>query len=170
MILFLEGNDHDQQAAQALLQESGFTFSVRGSDGPCAGAWPGTAEEDLLLAFMEHFIDGIVIMDVETAGVKYANRAFAEMLGYSLKEVHSLKVWDWDAAWSQNELKRMYATRNWPGERFETRYRRKDGQVLDVAISHKPIAYQGQEVVFCLVRDISDRKQAESASYPIHRG
>lgn len=130
MILHLDGNEYDRQAAQELLREHGLKFRLQGGDSPGVVANPDTAEENLPLAFMEHFIDGIVILDAATAKVKYANNAFAEMLGYNLEEVHRLKVWDWDAVWSQEELEQMYVTRNWPGERFETRHRRKDGQIL----------------------------------------
>ncbi|MGE4544279.1 MAG: PAS domain S-box protein [Pedobacter sp.] len=161
MTLVLEGSGHDQEALQQLLQDHGYRVSLRCGDIPDAAALPETAEEDLPLAFMQHFIDGVLIVDVETVGVKYANNAFAEMLGYSLEEVHRQKVWDWDAVWSREEIERMYATRNWIGERFETRLRRKDGQLLDVDVSHKPISWRGMEVILCVIKDISERKKTE---------
>lgn len=122
---------------------------------------PGCQTEDLRLIFMEHSIDGIVIMDAATAGVINANTAFARMLGYSREEVLRQKVWDWDANWSREHLEQMFATRNWPAERFETRHRRKDGQVLDVAISVTEILWQGEPVIFCVVKDISESKHQE---------
>ena len=163
MILYLEGNDHDREAAQALLQEHGFKVSLQSGGVPGAAACPDMAEEDLPLAFLEHSIDGIVILDVETVGVLYANNAFVEMLGYSLEELHGLKVWDLDAVYSREEIEEIYATRNWPGERFETRHRRKGGRLLDVDVSHKPIIWRGKEVIFCVVKDISERKRTERA-------
>ena len=163
MILYLEGNDHDQQAAQALLQEQGFNVSLRRGENTSSAGLFETTEESLPLAFMEHFMDGIVILDVETVGVLYANNAFAEMLGYGLEEIRRLKVWDLDAVWSREEIEGMFSTRNWLGERFETRHRRKDGQLVDVAISHQPISWKGREVIFCVVRDINGRKKTERA-------
>jgi PAS domain S-box-containing protein len=159
MILVLEGNNQDPEALQKLLREHGYTASLHSADSPVACS--DAAEEGLPLAFMEHSIDGIVIMDVATVGVQYANKAFADMLGYSLEEIRRQKVWDWDAAWSREEIERMYATRNWLGEHFETRLRRKDGRVLDVAVSHKPIFWKGREVVLCVIKDISERKKTE---------
>jgi PAS domain S-box-containing protein len=161
MYLVLEGNDHDPKALQKLLRDHGYTVSLRSGDMPGAAAWPETAEEGLPLAFLEHFIDGIVIMDVETVGVKYANKAFADMLGYSLDEIRTHKVWDWDVVWSREDIEQMYATRNWLGEHFETRLRRKDGQAVDVSISHKSMTWRGEEVVFCAIEDISERKKTE---------
>jgi diguanylate cyclase (GGDEF)-like protein/PAS domain S-box-containing protein len=108
-------------------------------------------------AFMEHSIDGIVIMDIETAGVVDTNSAFAEMLGYSPEELRRLHAWDWDARWSREELEAMFAKNDWPN-RFETRHRRKDGRVLDVAISATQIPWQGRIVSFCVVKDITETK------------
>lgn len=161
MILHIEGNDQDRQAAQELLQDHGFTVSLQREDRPSLTAQVKAAEEDLPLAFLEPFIDGIVIVDAETSEVLYANPAFAEMLGYSQKEVRQHKIWDWDVVWSREEIEQMYATRNRLEERFETRFRRKDGQVLDVAVTHNPITWKGKEVIFCVARDISERKQTE---------
>lgn len=121
----------------------------------------GCPADDLRLAFLEHSIDGIVIVDFATAGVVDTNSAFAEMLGYSVEEVRQLHVWDWDANWSRAELKKKFATRNCPDARFETRHRRKDGQVVDVAISMTPILWLEKKVVFCVVKDISEQKRQE---------
>lgn len=161
MILILEENDHNPEALQQLLQDHGYKVTLRRGDIAGVPAWPATLEDDLPLAFLEHFVDGILIMDAHTAGVKYANQAFAAMLGYSLEEIRRQKVWDWDVVWSREEIEQMYATRNWLGEHFETRLQRKDGQVLDVAISHQPVSWRGTEVIFCAVEDISERKNNE---------
>lgn len=112
----------------------------------------------LRLAFMEYSIDGIVIMDGETAQVIDANTAFAGMLGYSLDEVRRLHAWDWNAQWSRPELEGMFTSGRLLNQRFETRHRRKDGQVLDVAISVTEIPWQGRSVIFCVVKDISVSK------------
>lgn len=107
-------------------------------------------------AFMEHSIDGIVIMDVDTAGVIDANSAFARMLGYTLEEVCRLYVWDWDANWSESQLREMFVGRSWPDQRFDTRHRCKDGKIVDVDVSVTGILWQGKPVIFCVVRDISE--------------
>ncbi len=120
----------------------------------------GSQNDGLRLVFMEHSIDGIVIMDIHTAGVIDANSAFADMLGYTLEEVRQLKVWDWDALWSRKALEKMVATRDFLN-RFETRHRRKDGQLVEVAISITEIHWQGKPVAFCVVRDISESKRQE---------
>ena len=121
----------------------------------------GALSADLYRTFMEQSIDGIVIMDMETAGVIDANTAFAEMLGYTVEEVCRMKVWDWDAHWSQKELEQRFADNDWSERRFETRHRRRDGRILDVTISSTQIQWQGKPVSFCVVRDISEAKHQQ---------
>jgi diguanylate cyclase (GGDEF)-like protein/PAS domain S-box-containing protein len=118
-------------------------------------------DEDLRLAFMEHSIDGIVIIEYDTAAVIDTNSAFAEMLGYSVEEVRRMHVWDWDAFWSREELERRFAKHDWPVNRFETCHRHKDGRVLDVTISVTNVCWKEKQVAFCVVRDISEPKRQE---------
>ncbi len=161
MILHIEGSDQDQEAAQELLREHGFSVSMPGGKTPAWASYSALPAEDLLTAFLEHCIDGILIMDVETIGILYANKAFAEMLGYSIEEIRRTKIWDWEVTYSRDEIERAYATRNWAGERFETQHRRKDGQIVDVDVSHKPIFWKGKEVIFCVIKNITERKRTE---------
>jgi PAS domain S-box-containing protein len=57
----------------------------------------------------------------------------------------------------------MIRTVDEAGDHFETRHRRKDGSVYDVEISTNGAIYAGQKLVFCVCRDITERKQAEAA-------
>jgi hypothetical protein len=47
------------------------------------------------------------------------------------------------------------------GDHFVTRHRRKDGTLCDVEISTNGAVYRGQKLIFCVCRDITDRKRAE---------
>jgi diguanylate cyclase (GGDEF)-like protein/PAS domain S-box-containing protein len=133
--------------------------SSRRDVGGLEGAeWDISEAGALCRAFMEYSIDGIVIMDGETSRVVEANSAFADMLGYSLEEVRRLHVWDWEAQWSREELEGNVKTADFSNCRFETRHRRKDGQIVDVEVSSINIQWQGRTVVFCVVKDIRDYK------------
>ncbi|MFZ5906797.1 MAG: EAL domain-containing protein [Nitrospirota bacterium] len=111
---------------------------------------------------MEQSRDGIVILD-QDGGVYEANLRFAAMLGYSLEEVRSLHVWDWDYQWSSDQLIEMIRSVDEAGDHFETRHRRRDGSIYDVEISTNGAFVGGQKLVFCVCRDISERKAAEKA-------
>ncbi|MEN6308528.1 MAG: PocR ligand-binding domain-containing protein [Anaerohalosphaeraceae bacterium] len=104
--------------------------------------------------------DGIVALD-QDGKVYEANRRYAEMLGYTMEEVYHLHLWDWDAQWTRQELLDRVRNINITGNHFETRHRRKDGTVFDVEISSSVAVCSGQKLVFCICRDISDRKRAE---------
>jgi len=106
--------------------------------------------------------DGIVILD-QNGKVYEANQQFAEMLGYSPEEVAQLHVWDWDTQWTREQLLEMIQSIDAAGDHFETYHRRKDGTVYDVEISTNGAVYAGQKLVFCVCRDITERKQAEEA-------
>jgi PAS domain S-box-containing protein len=104
--------------------------------------------------------DGIVILS-EDGSVHEANKRYAEMLGYTPEEVSQLHVWDWDTQWTHNQLIEMFQQVDEKGDHFETRHRRKDGTFLDVEISTNGAVIGGQKLIFCVCRDITDRKRAE---------
>lgn len=111
---------------------------------------------------MEQSRDGIVILD-QNGGVYEANVRFAAMLGYSLEEVRNLHVWDWDYQWSSEQLIEMIRSVGEAGDHFETRHQCRDGSICDVEISTNGAFVGGQKLVFCICRDISERKAAERA-------
>ncbi len=106
--------------------------------------------------------DGIVVLD-EKGKVYEANQRFAEMLGYSPKEVAQLHAWDWDTQWTREQLLGMIQSVDAAGDHFQTYHRRKDGTVYDVEISTNGAVCAGQKLVFCVCRDITERKQMEEA-------
>jgi PAS domain S-box-containing protein len=111
---------------------------------------------------VEQSRDGIVVLD-QNGRVDEANQRYADMLGYSAEEVRQLYVWDWDARWTREQLLEKIRLDDAGGHHFETRQRRKDGTLIDVEISSNGAVCGGQKLVFCVCRDISERKKAEHA-------
>jgi two-component system, cell cycle sensor histidine kinase and response regulator CckA len=107
--------------------------------------------------------DGIVVLDAGGKVIE-ANRRYAEMLGYSMEEVLRLHVWDWDTRWSRDQLVEMLGSVDDAGEHLETRHRRKDGTVYDVEVSSTGAVCSGQKMVFCVCRDITERRRVESSN------
>jgi PAS domain S-box-containing protein len=110
---------------------------------------------------MEQSKDGIVILE-EDGRVHDANRRFAEMLGYSPEEVKQLHVWDWGYQLPPEQIKEILRRLDDKGKQFETQHRRKDGTLFDVEISSNGAYFGGQKLVFCVCRDITERRQAEA--------
>ena len=104
--------------------------------------------------------DGIVVLD-QNGKAYETNQRFAEMLGYSTKEVLQLHMWDWDTQFPKEQLLEMVRTVDDAGDHFQTRHRRKDGTFYDVEISSNGVVYGGQKLILCICRDITERKQAE---------
>ena len=111
---------------------------------------------------VEQSRDGIVVLD-QNGKVYEANKRYAEMLGYTLEEVLQLHMWDWDTQWTREQLLEMLRQVDASGDHFETRHRRKDGAFFDVEISTNGAVCGGQKHVFCVCRDITERKLAEEA-------
>lgn len=106
--------------------------------------------------------DGIVTLD-QDGKVFEANQRFADMLGYSPEEMKDLHVWDWEAVATKEQLEGMIISVNEGGDHFESRHRRKDGTLLDVDISTNAAVFSGRKLIFCVVRDISDKKTVTRA-------
>ncbi len=109
---------------------------------------------------IEQSLDGIVILDGDSK-VYEANQRFAEMLGYSTEEVRELHTWDWDTQWTREELLEMGRNVDETGYHLETYWQRKDGTTIDVEISINGATIAGKKFIFCVCRNITERKQAE---------
>jgi PAS domain S-box-containing protein len=107
---------------------------------------------------VEQSRDGIVVLD-RHGKVFQANERFADMLGYTLEEVHQLRVWDWDAMFSESELLEMIRTVDRSGAHFETKHRRRDGTVIEVELSNNGAWCRGQKLILCICRDVTERNR-----------
>ena len=106
--------------------------------------------------------DGIVTLD-QDGKVFEANQRFADMLGYTPDEMKDLHVWDWEAVATKEQLEGMIGSVDEGGDHFESSHRRKDGTLFDVDISTNAAVFSGRKLIFCVVRDISDKKAAARA-------
>ncbi|MGD9786844.1 MAG: PAS domain S-box protein [Sulfuricellaceae bacterium] len=106
--------------------------------------------------------DGLCVLD-ENGKVVEANRAFADMLGYSEAEIASLSVSDWNAQWDREGALAKVGQLMARSEAFETLHRRKDGTTYPAEVSATPMVIEGRPLLFSVIRDISERKRAEEA-------
>ena len=109
---------------------------------------------------IEQSRDGIVVLD-QDGKVYEVNQRFADMLGYSLEEARNLHVFDWEFLYPKERVVEMIRTVDEKGDHFDTQHRRKDGTIYDVEISTNGATFAGQKLIFCVCRDITERKQAE---------
>ncbi len=109
---------------------------------------------------IEQSRDGIVVLD-QDGNVQESNQRFAEMLGYSPEEILQISVWDWEFQIPREQVLEMFRTIDEAGDSFETKHRRKDGTVFDVAISTNAAVFAGKKLIFCVCRDTTERKQMD---------
>jgi len=111
---------------------------------------------------MEQSRDGIVILD-QDGHVYDCNQKFADMVGFPLESMYQLTVFDWEYLYPPERTLEMIQNIDKTGDHFETKHRRKDGSIYDAEISTNAAVFAGQKLVFCICRDITERKQIEEA-------
>jgi PAS domain S-box-containing protein len=93
------------------------------------------------------------------------NRRAVEMLGYSKEELLALSPRDLvpdEIAEKVVPVIREKLIRDKKAT-FESAYRRKDGSVFPIEVSVHMFLYKGTEVTLSIIRDITERKEAEEA-------
>ena len=111
---------------------------------------------------LQNAADGIHVLD-EQGNVVEVNTSFCSMLGYTREEIMQLNVADWDIQWSREALLEKIRELFSANATFETRHRRKDGQIRNVEINGTGVVLQGRLCLYASARDITKRKQAETA-------
>lgn len=110
---------------------------------------------------IETAMDGFWLTD-ENGYLLDANEAYAKLSGYTIGELIGMHVSQLDATDRPENVAARAAKIIARGQdRFETRHRRKDGQIMDVEVSATHMAETRQFFVFC--HDITRRKQNEDA-------
>jgi PAS domain S-box-containing protein len=124
---------------------------------------PGSAEE-LYRKIFDHSNDAIFVMDPRADAIVDANPRARAMLGYSREELLSTPI----SAVHPNEMTKLQAFaqsvfRNGSGWTNELSCLTKSGQELPSEISASTIDVAGQTRLIAMIRDITERRQAERA-------
>jgi len=106
--------------------------------------------------------DMIFWVAVADAQIRYVNSAACRALGYTCAELLNLRAWDINPARTME---------NWPATcllvratgqtSYEAVFRTKAGLDLPVEVNASLVEHEGQEYILGMVRDLSERKQAE---------
>ena len=118
------------------------------------------ASNETYQAILATALDGFWIADMQGQLLE-ANNAYAAMSGYSREDLRGMYIFDLDAEESPEVVnQRSQRIKSTGSDRFETRHRRKSGELWDAEISVNYWTVQNRHFVF--IRDISQRKHAES--------
>lgn len=98
------------------------------------------------------------------------NEACCQMTGYSREELLSRSISDLDANKPVPELARQHMQHilKSGGDRFETRYRRKNGRLIEVEVIATSLRLSGN-YIFKFFRDVTERKRSEEELRLLHR-
>jgi PAS domain S-box-containing protein len=118
--------------------------------------------EELYRNVIQTSIDSFLIKDIEGHFLD-VNAAYCKLIGYSRGELLKMCVQDVEAEESSKQvLKHIQKIKRRGRDRFETRHRRKNGQVVDIEVSAKYMD-DDDERIFVFAHDITRRKRNENA-------
>lgn len=111
----------------------------------------------------ETALDGIILLNFDTAQIEDVNPFLIKMLGYSHKEFLGRKIWEVGAFSDLPESKDMFSKLQTEGY---VRYEdlplvASDGNVIDVEFISNSYDCEGTKVIQCNIRDIRARKLVE---------
>ena len=119
-----------------------------------------TESEDRYRTIFEQAADAIIIFDPETEKILWFNRKAHENLGYSYEEFKQLELRDFQIIKQPEHVTNNLVNKiRVDSEFYETKYRTKDGFILDVQISTRPIIIKGRTYCQSLIRDITEYKR-----------
>jgi diguanylate cyclase (GGDEF)-like protein/PAS domain S-box-containing protein len=109
--------------------------------------------------------DGILILDAETGTITDVNPFLIKMLGYSREEFLKRKLWEvgafMDVKASQEAFEALQ--KNEYIRYDDLPLKTKTGKLIDVEFVSNVYLVDGEKVIQCNIRDITERKQAQDA-------
>jgi two-component system cell cycle sensor histidine kinase/response regulator CckA len=119
--------------------------------------------EERYRLIVENANDGIEI--TQNDRILYANKRFAEMLGYTTEELNDLRisqVFTEQAAAELEERGKLRQSGEIVPKNYETTLYKKDHSIIHVEVNYETIKYKDAPATFAIIRDINERKQAEA--------
>lgn len=105
--------------------------------------------------------ESIYLNDIE-GNILYANKYASEETGFTIEQLHTMKVFDIDPAVDQDSIRQFFEhARNAPPTRIELVHKDKDGKEYPVESIYNIEKHNGTEYAFSLIRDISALKQQQ---------
>lgn len=105
--------------------------------------------------------DGIFIVDAQGNFIDI-NQTAHERLGYTKREMLAMGIRNLDTPEFSAQVPERFKKILRGGQAiFESAHKKKDGTIMPVEINSRIIDFQGKQVFFSVIRDITERKQAE---------
>ncbi len=109
----------------------------------------------------KHTDSAMFFLDVNGLYIDF-NQATANMLGYSHEEFEGKTLMDVNPLVTKEYwVNRWEELKDTPNQKFEVKFKRKDGTFIDVAVSTNSIELNGKIVNFGFYKDITEKKKLE---------
>ena len=107
--------------------------------------------------------DGILILDFDTGKIQDVNPYLIQMLGYTKDEFIGKELWEIGAIVDKDASIKAFAVLKKDGyiKYSDLPLRTKDGRIISVEFVSNAYGVNGDRVIQCNIRDITDRKHAE---------
>ena len=120
------------------------------------------ASEERYRILFEQAADAIWLVDGDTKEMVEFNSMAHQSLGYTKDEFAKLRIKDIDASQNEEEIKaHVEYILEHGSDSFETKHRRKNGELRDVHVNCNPVWIRGRKLIQVIVSDITERKRAE---------
>ena len=120
-------------------------------------------------AIVEGSPDGILLWEIPTRRILEANPALLNLLGYSSEELRELTIYDLVGLDREEVDATIERVLKQGTLSIERRYRRKDGSLIEVAVSSRVIPWGDTQASLTLIRDLSEKKAMEERLLRIQR-
>ncbi len=120
--------------------------------------------EEKYRLIVENANDGIEITQDDR--IIFSNPRFAEILGYTIDELKNIsfdQIFTEEATRDLFKRQKKREAGTLDSNQYETTFRNKAGNIIDVDINYEIIDYQGKPATFAIIRDITEIKQAEQS-------
>jgi two-component system cell cycle sensor histidine kinase/response regulator CckA len=105
----------------------------------------------------------MLLIDPENGDIVDANSAAISFYGWSYSELTGKKITDINTLTSDQVFQEMEQAKKEKRRHFFFRHRLSSGQIRDVEVYSGPITVEGRRLLYSIIHDISERKQAEEA-------
>ncbi|BCR06517.1 hypothetical protein DESUT3_35860 [Desulfuromonas versatilis] len=110
----------------------------------------------------------MLLIDPQGGAIIDANQAACSYYGYTLQQITALKITDINTLPPEQVRSQMEKAEAKQRRHFFFQHRLADGRIRDVEVFSGPIAIDGRELLYSIVHDITERKQAERALQQAH--
>ena len=143
--------------------DTAVTFRIVGTIQDITERWQAERELHLTRFSVDNVADAVYWIDPE-AQITDVNDTACRMLGYTREELSQMALTDIDPDFSLTRWADTWRRlREFKKLTIESEHLTKDGQIIPIEIIANFIDFDGRELNCAVVRDITERKQAEEA-------